>query len=174
MRHCSPPPGPVLSPAEESVLTCVLRGAQQKVIAAELRVAPSTASHRLARALRKIGVHHTPVPLELVVAALLASDVASDAGMVCDARCSRHEEGGEVTYVFSMRRPHMGHVSVLTRAERHVAELLIEGCSRSEIAERRGTAEPTVARQVHAIFSTLRLVGRYELIRRAGELGCFA
>jgi DNA-binding CsgD family transcriptional regulator len=61
----------------------------------------------------------------------------------------------------------------LTRAEQEEACLFIEGRSRAEIADHRRTSALTVAGQVHAIFSALRLSGRYALVRRAGELGCF-
>jgi DNA-binding NarL/FixJ family response regulator len=67
----------------------------------------------------------------------------------------------------------MRDVRALTRAEQEVAGLFIEGRSRGEIADHRKTSALTVAGQVHSIFSALRVSGRYALIRRAAELGCF-
>jgi DNA-binding NarL/FixJ family response regulator len=61
----------------------------------------------------------------------------------------------------------------LTCAEQKVAEILIEGCARPEIALRRNASVHTIGRQIHCIFSSLEVTGRYGLIRRAVELGCF-
>ncbi|MFZ5896831.1 MAG: helix-turn-helix transcriptional regulator [Myxococcota bacterium] len=56
--------------------------------------------------------------------------------------------------------------SELTGAERSVAMCVLEGCSNSEIALRRGTSIHTVANQLRGIFSKLRVSGRMELVRR--------
>jgi DNA-binding NarL/FixJ family response regulator len=151
------------------VLVRVLCGEQQKAVAADLSIAPSTASHRCVGALEKLGVEHQPVPLPLIVAAQNACYVHP----APEARCLRFEHEGSVCTILSVRRPDMGGVHALTRAEQEVACLFIEGRSRAQIAHHRRTSSLTVAGQVHAIFSALRLSGRYALVRRAGELGCF-
>jgi DNA-binding NarL/FixJ family response regulator len=158
-----------LTATEVRVLIRVLCGEQQKSVAADLTIAPSTASHRCAAALRKLGVKEGPVPLPLVIAAGQASGVGGE----CAARCLRLEHEGHSCTVVSVPRPDMRAVRALTRAEQEVACLFIEGRSRSEIAHARGTSVLTVAGQVHSIFAALRLSGRYALIRCAGEMGCF-
>jgi DNA-binding NarL/FixJ family response regulator len=114
-------------------------------------------------------VENTPVPLPLIVAAQQACRIH----LAADAKCLRIEHDGDICTILSVRRPDMRTVRALTRAEQEVACLVIEGSSRWEIAHYRKTSVLTVARQVHAIFAALRLSGRYALIRRAGELGCF-
>jgi DNA-binding NarL/FixJ family response regulator len=54
-----------------------------------------------------------------------------------------------------------------------VERWMIEGLTRYEIADRRETSVYTVSRQFHSIYSAFRVTGRYALIRRAVELGCF-
>jgi DNA-binding NarL/FixJ family response regulator len=157
-----------LTPTEAAVVARVLCGEQQKAIAADLGIAPSTASHRCMSALRKLGAHGAPVPLPLVVAAEHASGLSGKG-----ARSARFECDGGAYIVLSVRRPDMRRARALTRAEQEVASLFVEGLSRSEIAQARGTSVLTVAGQVHSIFAALRLSGRYALVRRAGEIGCF-
>jgi len=67
----------------------------------------------------------------------------------------------------------MRHVGALSDAERDVGRLLIEGLSCAEIAEHRGSSIHTIANQRRRVFSALQISGRYALIRRAAELGCF-
>jgi DNA-binding CsgD family transcriptional regulator len=74
----------------------------------------------------------------------------------------------------SVPRPMTDHLTCLTPAEREIARWIIEGQTRSEIADLRRTSPNTVAVQVHSVFSALRVTGRYALIRRAVELKCFA
>jgi DNA-binding NarL/FixJ family response regulator len=158
-----------VTPAETEVLVRVLCGEQQKAVASDLSIAPSTASHRFAAGLRKMGVHRSAVPLPLVIAAQQASGLAARAAI----QVVRFEQAGKAGLVLSVRRPDPRRLHSLTRAEQAVACLFIEGHSRQEIAQQRRASALTVAGQVHAIFSALRLSGRYSLIRRAGELGCF-
>ncbi len=158
-----------LSLTEAAVLIRVLCGEQQKAVAADLAIAPSTASHRRMDALRKLGIEGEPVPLGLVVTAAQASGI--DVGPANS--CIRFAYEGALCTMLSVPRPDAGCLHMLTRAEQAVACLFIEGRSRSEIAIQRGTSMLTVAGQVHSIFSALGLSGRFALIRRAAELGCF-
>jgi DNA-binding NarL/FixJ family response regulator len=57
-------------------------------------------------------------------------------------------------------------VEKLTDAEREVVAHLVAGSTNSDIANRRGTSENTVANQVHAIFSKLGVRSRAELAAR--------
>mgnify|MGYP001401792551 CR=1 FL=1 len=167
-RPAAPGERAPLTPTEAAVVVRVLCGEQQKAIAADLAIAPSTASHRCMSALRKLGVHGAPVPLPLIVAAEHAAGLAGQG-----ARSARFECDGSVYAVLSVRRPDMSRARVLTPAEQEVASLFVEGLSRLEIAQSRGTSVLTVAGQVHSIFAALRLSGRYALVRCAGEIGCF-
>lgn len=51
----------------------------------------------------------------------------------------------------------------LTRAEKEVTGLLLEGLTNHEIARTRGTSVRTVANQVAAIFRKLKVTARAEL-----------
>jgi DNA-binding NarL/FixJ family response regulator len=51
----------------------------------------------------------------------------------------------------------------LTKAERDVAALVLEGLSNREIARARGTSVRTIANQVAAIFRKLKVTARVEL-----------
>lgn len=52
----------------------------------------------------------------------------------------------------------------LSRAEREVVDLVLEGCSNAEVAERRRTSAHTVANQLKAVFRKLGCSGRSELV----------
>jgi DNA-binding NarL/FixJ family response regulator len=51
----------------------------------------------------------------------------------------------------------------LTKAEKDVAALVLEGLSNREIAKARGTSVRTIANQVAAIFRKLKVTARVEL-----------
>jgi DNA-binding NarL/FixJ family response regulator len=61
----------------------------------------------------------------------------------------------------------------LTKAEKDVAALVLEGLSNQEIAKMRGTSVRTIANQVAAIFRKLKVTARIELgqavLRRRGH-----
>jgi len=158
-----------LTEAEATVLLRVLCGDQQKVISTELRIAHSTASKRCAQAIEKLDLTARSVPLPVVVAA------QSAAGVVSNARV-RHApfayEGAEYM-VASIRRPLVHGRSPLTVSEQSIAQLLVEGLSRWEIAKMRATSVQTVSCQLRSIFAKFQATGRYGLTRRATELGWF-
>jgi DNA-binding NarL/FixJ family response regulator len=158
-----------LTLAELETLLPVLCGEQQKAVAVELAIAVSTASGRCQRAFEKLGVGARAVPLPLVIAAQRAAGSIGATGM----QCGRFAHHGNTYRVLSVPRPDMGRAPGLAPAERDVAQLLIEGLSATQIARHRGRAVRTVACQLRAVSCTLRAGGRYALIRRAVELGCF-
>jgi DNA-binding NarL/FixJ family response regulator len=165
----SPHGGAILNPVQASTLLGVLCGGRQKVVAMDLVAAVSTVSFRVKRALRRLNLSERIVPLPLVVVA------QSFAGLI-DPRGARREqfvEEGAGYVVLSVARPDMRRAPGLSAAERDVARLLIEGLSYAEIARQRGSSIHTVATQRWRVFSVLRVSGRYDLIRRAAELGCF-
>jgi DNA-binding NarL/FixJ family response regulator len=158
-----------LSPDDGAVLVRVLCGEPQKVIASELGIATSTASGRCLRALDQLDLGSGTVPLALVLAAQSSAGVAR----VPSARTAIFERGGQLALIVSVPRPVTVHMTTLTPAEQEVAQCLIEGDCRKEIARRRATSVHTVARQFSSVFTTLRIGGRYALIRCAVELRCF-
>jgi DNA-binding NarL/FixJ family response regulator len=158
------------SAIESEVFLPVLCGDQQKAIAANLAIAPSTVSHRFGGALRKLGIARDAVPLPLVIAAHHRAGIQGETG----ATSAEFEAGGRACLVISVRRPRTERAHVLTPAEIEVARLCVEGLTRTDIASYRATSVLTVARQVHSIFTALGIVGRYALIRRLVELGCLS
>jgi DNA-binding NarL/FixJ family response regulator len=158
-----------LPPGEAAIVTRVFCGDQQKVVATEMGLAASTVSGRVLRALSRLNISIRAVPLPLVVAA----QAAAGAVRVPLARSALFEHQGLVFLVLSVPKPRLETVDCLTPAEQAIAALLIEGRSRCEIASRRGASPHTVARQLHSIFAALDVAGRFGLIRRAIELGCF-
>jgi DNA-binding CsgD family transcriptional regulator len=61
----------------------------------------------------------------------------------------------------------------LTRAEREVTALVLEGHTNEQIAKARGTAPSTVANQLQAIFEKLGVNGRLELVAHCVERSLF-
>jgi DNA-binding NarL/FixJ family response regulator len=164
-RPCSP-----LSRIETAVLVRVLWGEQQKLVAAELGIACSTASKWYTQALEKLQLDGRSVPVPLVIA---AQAWASGQNPPVEARGASFEHDGAQFFVLSIPKPAVSTQGTLTPAECEVARFLVQGESRWEIAARRETSAQTVACQIRGIFSKWRLTGRYALVRRAAELGWF-
>jgi DNA-binding NarL/FixJ family response regulator len=158
-----------LSAPEAAVLSRVLCGEQQKVISTELRIAHSTASKRCAQALQKLELTARTIPLPIAVAAQRAAGVVTAA----DLRHSRFTFEGCELVVASIPRPKVVSRSMLTASEQEIAQLLVEGRSRWQIAGVRETSVQTVSCQLRSIFAKFQATGRYGLTRRAAELGWF-
>ena len=60
-------------------------------------------------------------------------------------------------------------VAGLTRAERAICDLVLEGLSVPEIASRRGRAERTITNQLGSIFGKLGVRSRLGLVARLGK-----
>ena len=158
-----------LNPAEAAVLSRVLCGEQQKVISTELRIAHSTASKRCAQALEKLELTARTIPLPIAVSAQRAAGVVTAA----DLRYSRFTYEGCEFVVASIPRPKLVARTMLTVSEQEIAQLLVEGRSRWQIAGIRQTSVQTVSCQLRSIFAKFQATGRYGLTRRAAELGWF-
>jgi len=158
-----------LNAGEGWILARVLSGEQQKVLASELAIAPSTVSNRFVRALARIDLSARAASLPLVILA----QATVGAVRTRHPRSAFFEHQGSHCLVLSVPRPVASRMAQLTCAERDVAGMLIEGCSRPDIARRRGASVNTIGGQIHSIFSSLEVTGRYGLIRRSVELGCF-
>jgi DNA-binding CsgD family transcriptional regulator len=159
-----------LSRIETAVLVRVLWGEQQKLVAAELGIACSTASKWYTMALSKTRLAGSPIPLPLIIAAQAWAS-GKNAPVLARAAVFDHADGQYL--VLSVPKPVVSSQGTLTPAECEVARYLVQGESRWEIAARRETSAQTVACQIRGIFSKWRLTGRYALIRRAVELGWF-
>ncbi len=159
-----------LNRVETAILVRVLCGEQQKLVAAELGIACSTASRGYTLALAKLKLCRGLIPLPLVIA---AQSWASGSTLPVNARSTVFEREGCEFFLLSVPRPAATGGTGLTHAEEAVARLLVEGSSRGEIAVLRSTSEQTVACQLRGIFSKLRLAGRHALIRHAVEQGWF-
>jgi DNA-binding NarL/FixJ family response regulator len=161
--------GAAVGAEDADILARVFAGHQQKVVASDLGIAPSTVSGRYVRALDRLDLTAGGAPLPLVLAAQAALGV----GRVPRARTAFFEAQGRVCMAVSVSRPNTARMTNLTTAEQEVAAWLVEGCSRFEIARRRETSVHTVARQFHSIFAVQRVTGRFALVRSAVALGCF-
>jgi DNA-binding NarL/FixJ family response regulator len=168
VARVNPAPEP-LTALETSTLLRVLCGEQQKAIAVDLSVAASTASGHFVAALTKIALAVRSVPLALVLAAVHRAGIVR----VETAHCTAFEWMGTPCIALTVPKPALATLTDLSGAERDVAQLLIEGRARWEIAQQRSTSLNTIARQCHSIFKRLGATGRYGITRRAAELGCF-
>jgi DNA-binding NarL/FixJ family response regulator len=158
-----------ISTDDAAIVARILSGEQQKLVASDLRIAASTVSGRYVRALDRLDLSPTTLPLPIVLAAQAWIGVAN----APNARRGFFESQGTACMVVSVPRPATARMSSLTPAEQDVAKWIIEGCSRFDIARRRKTSVHTVARQFHAIFNTQRGTGRFALVRSAVEHECF-
>lgn len=154
---------------ESRVLQRVFCGETQKVLALELGLASSTVSHRYNRALAKLKINRREAPTTLVLAAQSAAGLTSQVS----ARSATFANRSGRWHVVWIPVPQTDQIDDLTSTEQQVASWVIEGRNRSEISRIRGTSVHTASHQIHSIFATLRLAGRYALIRRAAELACF-
>jgi DNA-binding CsgD family transcriptional regulator len=158
-----------ISADDAAILARILSGEQQKLVASDLGIAASTVSGRYVRALDRLDLSPSTLPLPIVLAAQAWIGVAN----APSARRGFFESQGTACMVVSVPRPATARMSNLTPAEQDVAKWIIEGCSRFDIARRRKTSVHTVARQFHAIFNTQRGTGRFALVRSAVEHECF-
>jgi DNA-binding CsgD family transcriptional regulator len=82
---------------------------------------------------------------------------------------STFEVGTDEYCLFELDFDEVAAPSELTRAEREVTRLVLEGRTNEQIATARGTAPSTVANQLQAIFEKLGINGRLELIAHCVE-----
>jgi DNA-binding NarL/FixJ family response regulator len=156
-----------LSLRERIIFSRVLSGEQQKFIAADLNLACSTVATYYMKGLRALGMNGRlrTVPLPVIVCAHVGP--SSD---FCAATKPAHHLGA---FYAMVPRPRTAAIDELTPAEQDVARLILDGTSKRRIAGARSTSIHTVTNQIHAIFSKLKITGRFSLIRLALERGCF-
>lgn len=145
-----------------AILEAVLRGAPQKCIAIDHRLAPSTIALHAKLALEKLGVMDRPSRTHP-----LLMRIARSASKPGEARCSNlYVDASREYRVVSMPRPEQYLHTVLPFAEFEVIQSLVEGLSYHDIAERRDTSARTVANQISAVFRRLQVSGRNALVER--------
>jgi DNA-binding CsgD family transcriptional regulator len=144
-------------------------GQSQKAMAIELGVSVGTIAGYAAQAMAALFRGHrvSRAPIILVMAAHAARGVPQ--------RPARLEERrGDGSSVISVEVPGESLRDRLSSSEWDVARLSIEGASNTDIALARGRSVRTIANQLAAVFSKLRISGRSELramaVREAGEV----
>src|SRR5262249_20670941 len=140
-----------LSSRERAIVELALTGASNKHIAYTLGLGSGTVASHLQQALAKLKIGSR---IDLMRLGAAASSTAQRAA-VGDAELGvlRVDKNGA-----PWEHP------ALTEAEADVARLVIEGLSNAEIAERRGSAERTVANQVASIYEKLGVGSRPEFV----------
>ncbi|HVZ37553.1 MAG TPA: LuxR C-terminal-related transcriptional regulator, partial [Polyangiaceae bacterium] len=148
------PPGVVdprrLTPREECVAALVAMGQSNKEIAVDLGISQSTVATLLGAALDKLGLaSRTLLPLFWRDLQGRAWSVGgSKAALVALCHSHRDDPGG---------------LSLLSPAERSVAQALLEGLSDRGIARARNSSRHTIAKQLSAIYRKLGVRSRTEL-----------
>jgi DNA-binding NarL/FixJ family response regulator len=156
-------PTAVLSGRRRRILEEVLRGLSQNAIAIDLGLAPSTVASDARVALETLGVCGRPSRAHPLL--MLAATVAWCGGESTVSSGTLEIAGTRVDVV-GMDRPERAIAGLVPGAELEVIASLVEGCSYTEIATRRGTAVRTIANQIAASFRRLNVSGRSELIQR--------
>jgi DNA-binding CsgD family transcriptional regulator len=152
-----------LSQRERQILAQARAGHANKRIACELGVSQATVSGALRTAARKLGAR-SRLDLVRLLAGTLADpgDVPPPQGLRVSAL---HWHGRACLLLSFPGRLERWPVG-LTKAERAVAEMLVDGTSSAEIARLRGTSIRTVSNQIASIFRKASVVSRGELVAR--------
>jgi DNA-binding CsgD family transcriptional regulator len=139
------------------LLQQVLCGEQQKVVADDAHLSPSTLSVRCSRTLRAIG---SVAPVSRASMALVMAAHSAGGLPLPRARMPREATGGTVIRI---EMPGSHAKWPVSAGEAVVLRMTLEGRSSREIALARGTSPRTVANQLAAIFGKLRVSGRAAL-----------
>jgi DNA-binding NarL/FixJ family response regulator len=147
------------------ILTRVLLGENQKVIAVDLSLARSTITANMQVGLRIMGVRGKAhrAPMLLTIAAFSAHRSGGATGRRSQLATS---EPGEPLSIVSVRRPDLDFPVPLSNAERIVLQALAAGFSHAEISTLRATSPRTIANQIAAAFRKLGVSGRGELLKQ--------
>jgi DNA-binding CsgD family transcriptional regulator len=135
----------------------LLGGETQKVLGIDNHCAPSTVAARAKETLRQIGLEGTPRLLPTGLLAIFhacwgmlpvaASDIVSTPGPSCGRS-------------ISIRRPDPRRCGIFSDSEAHIAEMLVEGVSRSEMCRQRQTRPRTIANQMANLYRKMGVSGR--------------
>jgi DNA-binding NarL/FixJ family response regulator len=136
-----------LSARERAIVELVIAGTSNKHIGYTLGLGPGTVAAHLKQALAKLQVASR---LELVQ---LGTRLQSSTAL-----------GDHEIRVLVVDGESVARALPLTAAEHDVAQLAAQGLTNAEIAERRSSAERTVANQMAAIYEKLGVGSRVELV----------
>ena len=81
-----------------------------------------------------------------------------------DARVSVLDALGDELYVLSYPVPQIRYPSGLTKAEKEIIQLLLDGLSTAQISRKRRTSPPTVSKQLASIYEKAGVKSRAELV----------
>lgn len=148
---------------ELDVIHPLLLGRAQKVVAADVVRSCSTVTAAAMSALKRMGLVCRPnnVPM---IAVMMARAGASNLLAPC-AIAGFAESVGQ-TVSFSVARPDVWLSQVLTRTERKVVQLRIEGHSHEDVASLCMVSKRTVANQIASAYRKLGVSSRLELLNR--------
>jgi len=161
-----PRPEPPRRPCDArniEILRRVVRGEQQKVIALELDLSASSVAVSAMQGARAMGLL---CQVRRIPAVVFMAAHANELDQPVNARWSSLLWEGVEHRVVSAERPAAAAVGQLSRAERHIADLLLERLSNAEIAQIRRTSIRTVANQLASVQLKLRAHGRMEVLSR--------
>jgi DNA-binding CsgD family transcriptional regulator len=146
----------------------VLRGQAQKVVAADLGLAPATLAGLVKAALFDLGIDvrcaRVPVALPLLLHAAEGSRVVSLCEVGEGWRAAQH-------WQLSLGFPDQALAGALSAAEGAVTKAYLAGQSYREIARSRRSSARTVANQLGQSFRKLGASGRFSLLAAVVELG---
>jgi DNA-binding NarL/FixJ family response regulator len=146
------------------ILQGILCGRDQKTVAIDLELAPSTVALNARLGLEALGVFERPSRVHPLL--MLVAKAASRPDVQCNGVLSSYHDAGEKCRVVSVERPEHTLRRVLPPAELSVIERLVEGLCYQEIARHRGTSTRTIANQITAVFRRMRVSGRNDMLQR--------
>jgi DNA-binding NarL/FixJ family response regulator len=155
---------PVLTGRRLEIVQGILCGQDQKSVAIELALAPSTIALNARLGLEAVGSSTRPSRVHPLL--MLAAKASSDRATSRLGTLSTLSDAGVELRVVSVPRPEQPLRRLLPPAELAVIGSLVEGLSYEEIARRRGTSTRTVANQITAVFRRMRVSGRNQMLQR--------
>jgi len=152
-----------LNERDVRILTRLLLGDAQKVVAMDLCLATSSITLAASQCAHAMGVKatFTRIPTLLVAAAHAhhaRADILSRQAAFTDADVQLR--------VLSIDEPSTSRALPLTTAERAIVALLVERLTNADVAAIRGCSARTVANQVSTLFRKFRVGTRVQLIAR--------
>lgn len=152
------------SALELDLLTRVVLGELQKVVALSLRRSPSSVATLSAAALRSLGLACRPRETPLIIVMLARAWHRGPDGWA-PVECRRTPLGPRVS-LLSVSRPDAWLNGVLSPCERKVLRARIDGLSHDDVARVFGLSRRTVANQIASGYKKLGVSGRLELLNR--------
>lgn len=160
-------PNPGAKPLEGrrlQILEAVVAGVEQKTVAIDFDLAPSTIALTARMGLSALGVQCRPSRVHPLL--MLAAIATRQRDPRILASLSFFSIGETQLRVLSVARPDKALAGSLPPAELAVIRSFVEGASYSSISSERGTSPRTIANQITAVFRRLKVSGRGELMLR--------